>query len=134
MLANQHAHLALLSFDRSACVDHRQPKLRHHAIVLFEYPALKDLEALFRIVGPAEVHARLVIFQIGPGGYDAIDCDVEWRAEEESDGWFHCERIDVAHPVAIATASDVACEGRVDVTIREHDRAGFQGRNDVALG
>src|SRR6185369_3300930 len=57
MLANQHAHLALLSFDRSAGIYHCQPKLRHHAIVFFQNLPLKDLKAVFRIVGPADVHA-----------------------------------------------------------------------------
>ena len=134
MLANQHAHLALLSFNRSARVYHRQSKFRHHTIVLVQDLPLKHLEALFRIVGPADVHAGFVVFQVWSAGDDAIDRDVEWRAEEESDGRLYRERVNVSYPAAIATACDVTRERRVDVTIGEHDRAGFQRRNDVALG
>src|SRR6185369_14198607 len=62
VLADQQAHLALLALDRAARVDHRQPKLCHHAIVFFENLALEDLETVFGIVRPAEVHTRFVIF------------------------------------------------------------------------
>src|SRR5688500_5112299 len=134
MWTNQHAHLALLSFNRATRVDHRQSKLRNHAIILFEDAALKDFETLFRIIGPTEVHAGLVMLETWSTRNDTIDRDVQRRSEEESDGGFDGERINVTHPTTIATANDVASIRRVDVTIGEHDRAGFQRRSEVARG
>lgn len=134
MLTNQHAHFALLPFDGTACVYHRQSKFRNHAIVLFEDSSLEDLETFFRIVGPAEVQAGFVILEVWSAGNDAIDRDVEWGAEKESHCWFDGEVVDVADPAAIAAARDVAGERRVDVAIGEHDCACFERRNDVALG
>src|SRR5687768_6334898 len=117
MWTNQHAHLALLSFNRATRVDHRQPKLRNHPVVLVENASLKDLKTLFRIIGPPEIQTGLVVFKVRSPGYDTIDRDVEWRAEEECYCRFHCERIDVSHPTAIAAARNVAGKRRVDVTV-----------------
>src|SRR5918996_2508144 len=108
MWTNQHAHLALLSFNRAARVDHRQPKFRNHAIVLFEDAALKDFETVFRIVGPTEVHARLVMLEIWSTRNNTIDRDVQRRSEKKRNRGFDGERINVTHPTTIATAHDIA--------------------------
>src|ERR1041385_8177777 len=134
VLADQQTHLALLAFNRAARVNDCQPKLRDHAIVFFENPALKDLETLFGIVGPAEVHTGFVVLQIRSAGNDAIDRNVEWRSEKESHRRFDGKRVDISDPRAIAAAHHVARERGVDVAIGEHDCAGFERRNDVALG
>src|SRR5687767_530227 len=128
MLTDQHAHLALLTFNGPARVYHGQSKLGNHSIVLFENSTLEDLETLFPIVRPAEVQAGFVILQVWSAGDDAIDRDVERRSEKESHCRFDGKRVDVTDPAAIAAACDVARERRVDVTISEHDRAGFERR------
>src|SRR5215510_13726728 len=117
MLTYQHAHLALLSFNRAACVYDSQAKFLHHAIVFFQDFSLKDRETLFRIVRPTEIHARFIVLEMGTPGYDTIYGNGKWRTKEESDGWFDRERIDVTHPFALAPARNVASKGRVNITV-----------------
>src|ERR1051325_11803757 len=108
VLADQQTHLALLAFNRAARVNDCQPKLRDHAIVFFENPALKDLETLFGIVGPAEVHTGFVVLQIRSAGNDAIDRNVEWRSEKESHRRFDGKRVEVYEQRGIGGARHVA--------------------------
>src|SRR6185436_213465 len=133
VLADQQTHLALLPLNRTRCVDHSQPEFRNHSIVFFQNLSLEDGETLLWLVGPTEVHSCFVVFQVWSGRNDAIHGHVKWRSEEESDGGFHCKGVDFSYPCAIAATCDVARERGVDITICEHDRAGFEWRNDVAL-
>src|ERR1044072_418684 len=134
VLADQQAHLALLPFDRTRRVYHSQPEFRNHSIVLFQDLSLEDSETFLWFIGPTEVHSCFVVFQVWSTRNDTVHGHVEWRSEEKSDRGFYCERVDFSNPCAIAATCDVAREGSVDITIREHDRAGLEWRNDVALG
>src|SRR6185369_1457135 len=133
VLADQQTHLALLALDRTRRVDYSQPEFRNHSIVFFQNLSLEDGETLLWLVGPTEVHSCFVIFQVWSTRNDAIHGHVEWRSEEEGDRGFHCKRVDISDPRAIAATCDVARERGVDITICKHDRAGFEWRNDVAL-
>src|SRR6267142_7218242 len=84
MLTYYLPHFALLLFDRACGINDRQTKFINHTIIFFENPALKDCETFLRVVGPAHIQSRFVIFQIGSSRYDPIDCHIEWRAEKES--------------------------------------------------
>src|ERR1700741_705813 len=134
VLADQQAHLALLSLNRTRRVDHSQPEFGNHSIVFFQDPSLKDGETFLGLVGPTEVHACFVILQVWSTRNDAIDGDVERCSEKEGDSRFNCKRIDLSDPGAIAATCDVACKSSVDISIGENDRAGFEWWNDVALG
>src|SRR6266496_45346 len=125
VLGNYLPHLALLLLNRAGCIDNSQTKLIDHAIVFLENLALKESEAFLRIVGPAHIHSRFVVFQIWPSGNNPVNRYVEWRPEKEGNGRLNRESVNSPHPITIATSRDISRKCRVDVTICENDGACF---------
>src|SRR5262245_48878125 len=124
---------SLLGFDRFRRVHHRESVLRHQTLVFLEDPRLEQLVRLRRVRVQAEIHAGLVELELRPARQDAAQRDFERRAEVERLRRHDREAIERAHPAWRHATHDVARERGVHVPIREHDRAGFQRRHDLAL-
>src|ERR1700730_15564896 len=125
MLRDQTASLALLLLGGTRRIDWSQHKLIHHLIVLFEDLSLKSCKAFFWIIGPSHIQSCLIVFQVRPGRYNSIDSNFKGGLEEESQGGFHCERVYVTYPLAIATPGYIPGECRINVTIGKNNGPGF---------
>ena len=123
----------LLLFDRLRGVDKSQSRLLDHAIVFLENLALEDCETLLRIVRPAHIRSCFIKLQTRSAGNDAVDRHFKGRPEEKSEVGFYGKGVNLAHPLAVAAARYISCKRCVDIAICEHDGAGFERWNDVAL-
>ena len=117
----------------AAGVHHREARTPRPAARTPRAPALEQAEALDRVGAPAQVHAGLVVLELGAPRQDAVERDLERHAEVERQVGAHREAVERAHPVGIHAAHHVARERGVDVAVGEHDHARLERRHDLAL-
>src|SRR4029079_8518576 len=104
-----------------------------HSFILVQDAALKDAEALFHVAAETEIQARFVILDGVAAAENAAEGDVERHPKIEAEVRAQREAIEIAHPVAMHAARNVAGEGGVGVAVGAYDRAGFHQRENVAL-
>jgi len=131
---DEAAHFVLLPEDGTRGVDNGEAEFVHHAVVFFEDLSLEDFEALFAVVGELTVHSGFVKFEFRASGENSFQRHFERRTEEKANRRLDGKPINLANPFRIASADDIASEGGVNVAIGEDYRAGFERRDDVALG
>jgi hypothetical protein len=123
------AHLFLELVDGERAIEDDKIIGVDHFVVLRKDARLKELEAFGALVREAEVHASFIVFEFGTAAEDALDGDVERRAEIKSDVRDGREAVEIAKPAA----SGVAGESGIDVTICEDEIIALKEGHDLAL-
>ena len=125
-LAHDLAHQLLqLVHGHRAVHQHEMIRL-HHLVVIVQDALLENAEAFGAVERKSQVHARFVIFQLGPAGHDAVDGHVQRRAKIKGDVGNGREAVQISQPVRRAAARRVARKRRVNVAVREHQIAAVQ--------
>src|SRR6185503_17541786 len=73
----------LLRRDVGGRIDHAQTELRRDLVVVVENAALKEPKAVDGIGGEADVHAGLVVLELGPPGEEALQRHLDRDPEVE---------------------------------------------------
>src|SRR6516225_9226745 len=127
------AHLFLKLVNRERAVEDNEIVGVHHLVIFLEDARLKELETFGAVVGEAEVHAGFVVFELGAATKNAVDGDVEWRTEIESDIGDGSKAVEIAEPTMRTAASRVAGKGGVDVAVSKNEVVALQEGHDLAL-
>src|SRR5438046_4591923 len=120
---NQRPNETLLLGDAARGADHFQAIFVDDAIILVQYLALEQAEALDRIVAPAEIHTCLIEFELYPPRHQPVERHVDRHTKIEDEVWLHRKAVQLADPLAIDAARRIARERRVRVAVGEHDHA-----------
>src|SRR5581483_9278638 len=131
--SDNFTHLLLELIDRQSSVEDDKVVGFHHFVVLLEDTGLEETEAFGAVIGEAEIHAGFVVFQLGAAAEDAVNGDVEGRAEVEGDVRDRREAIEVAKPLRGAAARSVAGKRRVDIAVGENEIVALKERHDLTL-
>ena len=120
-------------FTGQGAIEHDEIVGVDHLVVPLENARLEEAETFGAIIGQAEVHARFVIFQLGAAAENAVDGDVERRAEIKSDVRHWREAVEIAQPARRAAAGGVARKRGVNVAVGQDEIVALQQRHDLAF-
>src|SRR5208337_2994374 len=84
-------------------------------------------------VREAEVHAGFVVFQLGAAAEDAVDGNIERRAEIKGNIGDRGEAVEVAQPALCTAAGGITRKRGVDVTVGKDEIIALQKRHNLAL-
>src|SRR5208283_3565782 len=105
------AHHSLLIGDLGGRVNRPHPELGREVIVNFEHAALKHAETLDRIGRETDIHAGLVVLELGAAGEQAFERNVDGDAKVEGQIGAQGQAVNGADPLGMDPAGDVAGEG-----------------------
>src|SRR5687768_5727352 len=131
--ADQRANRLLLLVCIGRGVDHGEPELGGQCIVLLLDAALENSKALVDVTREIEVHSGLEPLELWPALEDAVERDLERKAEVQGEIRLAGKPVRVAQPGRVAPPYSIPGERRVNVAITEYDIPRSQHGQNLAL-
>src|SRR5262245_13318686 len=121
----------LLNGNAADGVDDFEAELVDQTIVLAQHLSLEETKALERIGAPAEVHTGFVELQLDTPSHETVERDVDRDSKIQCQIRLDRKTVELPHPLPIDPSSGVAGKRCVSVSIRQHNHAGFERRDDL---
>src|SRR5580704_17126031 len=104
-----------------------------HLIVIIQNTYLENTETFGAVQRDSQIHAGLIIFQLGAPSNDAVNGNVQRSAEIKGDIGSWSETIKIAQPVRRTSTSAIARKCGVDIAVGENQITAVQQRHDLAF-